>query len=179
MKWVKRAILITLTVGLITGGIFGGAKVARDYAKLSAYEGSVDKVDNDFETVISPTKEKYLYSVEIRKVNPKAKKVISGWPVMVDFRLKRPSGLTLSGPINVSVLAEEKTSTLENFSPTQSNSRKGLVQLITNEVAPGVYELEATARIIEHGLDAIRGPYNDCGSVAVEPGNSLKVTISK
>jgi len=162
-----------IVIGIITAVAVSVAYII-GFRTIAARE---DVLDRDFVAMIHPTKTRLTFVVEVRKVSEYTRKQISVRPIYVDLTVEDSSGHVLTEGIGLRRYIGSVSGNAVGSRKRPSESVTVMVGLATDELKPGLYEVEPRVRIIETGEDRLRGPYGDGGSVAVPSGNSVKVEI--
>jgi hypothetical protein len=137
-----------------------------------------DVTDRDFIATISSTDTPLLVSLNVRKVNPRAQKQIKSLPIAVDFILEDSTGRVYrSEYLGQSKYAFQVSGSAFDMNRGPANEVSGKVRIVTKSLKAGTYKVTPVVRIVETGKAASKGPYNDCGSVAVPAKNSISIVI--
>ncbi len=143
----------------------------------SMARASEDVTDKDFMATISSTETPFLINIDVRKVNPRVQKQIHSWPLTIDFILEDSAGRVYQGKFGESKYAHEISGSAFDMSRKPANEVSGKVRIITKGLKSGTYKVTPVVRIVEIGVDALHGPYLDCGSVAVPAKNSISIVV--
>lgn len=180
MKYARLAIVILLILAALGAWVTWSREKERSAELLRRQRALAPRPnvsDADFLSTLYPTKDPSVFTVGVKKVNPKSDKQFSALFISMALVLTDKNGKVYGAAgFGAGKYFEEVGDFHWPKNPT-TDSAMSCLRVVKSNLHPGTYMVTPFVRITEVGKHVLRGgPYAD-GGVSVPAANSVAITI--